>query len=1215
MTIVAPLAVTPAILLLFALPVAAQDPASPDPDPPHCEDWKSGDLRGFFESAATNDVAICLEAGGDVGARDSWNRTPLHWASRRARNRDVLMVLLAAGADIGAHDWRRLTPLHEAASGNPDPDIVVALVEAGADVNARDARDRTPLHAAWRNPNPAVVHALLELGADRLARDDRGTIADPSHCEYWTTPGFARLADAATVRGCMESGDDPWARDAGGNTPLHHAVRHSSLANAALFLDAGVGVDVRNDRGKTPLHLAVANENPAMTALLLEAGADVNARDTLLEDRYGTGHAPAHDRTPLHYAASNPNPEVAALLLDAGAEVDPRDGDARTPLHYAAGNGNAAVPGLLIAAGAEVNARDIENATPLLVLARTGAVYYSNPDDQAFRNRPLVGALLDAGADVSVVDEDWGRTALHFAVLVGREDTETALWLIHRLLESGADPNPATGETPLHLAAELGDGILAAALLEALADVNAVDGRGRTALHIAAESPGRFAVVEALLAAGADVDHRGATGETPLHSAMSGNRGRFDLTSVFVLDPLAPRPPWQPPENPAVAALVGAGADLDARGPAGETALHRAAAQGQAHHVAVLLDGGAAVDARNEGGATPLHLAATARNDAAVMALVAAGADIDAQNDSGETPLHLATRSYRPRVADRLLELGADPGVRNSGGRAAGSPVCPWPDAAFFATAPLASVTGCLEIGANVNARDGGDNTPLHLAARSGSYAAPAIIELLARAGGDVNALNRNGRSPLHAALTARSERSGNVAALLEAGANANVRDERGWTLLHVGAWHSRTTSLSLLIEAGVDPDARNEENETALDIARRSRNAAVAEALPGGGPAGLDEAMDEAAQLGCDRWITRVFFTYASAEKVSGCLQAGLDVNARSRHWDRGSPTGSQLDDDSTPLHAAAGWSRDPAVISLLVEAGADVTARNDRGYAPLHGAASSNTPAVVAALLAAGADANGWATGYSVDYGWAHTPLHLASGNEDPDVAAVLLTAGANVDARGEHGDTPLHMAASRNDNAEVITTLLEGGADVNARRHGGRTPLHEAAQRNGNPAVLATLLEAGAEVDPWGVDWSTNGGFAVESERRTPLHSAAQWNADPRFVELLVQGGADIHARTESGHSPLDMAVLHNGNPAVIEALVSAGADVNAPDRFGRTPLHRAAQERPAMFPLLLGLGADLTAVDEPGTTPLDYARENPALAGLEVVRDFRASDGAR
>ena len=337
-----------------------------------------------------------------------------------------------------------------------------------------------------------------------------------------------------------------------------------------------------------------------------------------------------------------------------------------------------------------------------------------------------------------------------------------------------------------------------------------------------------------------------------------------------------------------------------------------------------------------------------------------------------------------------------------------------------------------------------------------------------------------------------------------------------------------------MLIHAGVDPDARNDENETALDIALRSWNPAVAETLLGGRPVRLDDLAADTAQVSCDRWITRTFFSSVTTEMVMRCLQSGLNVHATSSHWDQRRPTGSQLDDDSTPLHAAAAWSRDPVVISLLARAGADVNARNERGYTPLHGAALINTRAVVSALLATGAEVDGWAAGFSVDFGWAHTPLHSASGNEDPDVTATLLAAGANADARGVQGETPLHMAAGRIDNIAVITTLLEGGADVNARRNGGRTPLHEAAQRNADPEVLTTLLKAGAEVDAWGVDWSTNGGFAVESERRTPLHSAAQWNRNPEIIELLVRAGADVHARSESGHSPIDLAVLHNAIP---------------------------------------------------------------------------------
>ena len=61
--------------------------------------------------------------------------------------------------------------------------------------------------------------------------------------------------------------------------------------------------------------------------------------------------------------------------------------------------------------------------------------------------------------------------------------------------------------------------------------------------------------------------------------------------------------------------------------------------------------------------------------------------------------------------------------------------------------------------------------------------------------------------------------------------------------------------------------------------------------------------------------------------------------------------------------------------------------------------------------------------------------------------DLARVerALACGADVNAKNDHGGTPLHYAAYRNDNSAVIEALLEAGADVNAKNDDGNTPLH--------------------------------------------------------------------------------------------------------------------------------------------------------------------------
>ena len=88
------------------------------------------------------------------------------------------------------------------------------------------------------------------------------------------------------------------------------------------------------------------------------------------------------------------------------------------------------------------------------------------------------------------------------------------------------------------------------------------------------------------------------------------------------------------------------------------------------------------------------------------------------------------------------------------------------------------------------------------------------------------------------------------------------------------------------------------------------------------------------------------------------------------------------------------------------MIAAGADVNAKGDGGWTPLHHAAYGGHTEIAAALLAAGADVNAKGDG-----GW--TPLHHAACGAHTDVVAVLLDAGADVNARGEYDWTPLRSA----------------------------------------------------------------------------------------------------------------------------------------------------------------------------------------------------------
>ena len=99
------------------------------------------------------------------------------------------------------------------------------------------------------------------------------------------------------------------------------------------------------------------------------------------------------------------------------------------------------------------------------------------------------------------------------------------------------------------------------------------------------------------------------------------------------------------------------------------------------------------------------------------------------------------------------------------------------------------------------------------------------------------------------------------------------------------------------------------------------------------------------------------------------------------------------------------------------------------------------TKTVGIVAALLQAGADIG------AKNYRGASV-LHRSAHNPNVEISAYLIEKGTQLEAVDDTGDTPLHCASLGNENPEIIELLLEAGADIEARNSRNMTPLLVAA-----------------------------------------------------------------------------------------------------------------------------------------------------------------------
>ena len=218
-----------------------------------------------------------------------------------------------------------------------------------------------------------------------------------------------------------------------------------------------------------------------------------------------------------------------------------------------------------------------------------------------------------------------------------------------------------------------------------------------------------------------------------------------------------------------------------------------------------------------------------------------------------------------------------------------------------------------------------------------------------------------------------------------------------------------------LLLSAGANVDVRDSSGESALQLAASLGNVDVVRRL-------LDQGADPNA-LGRDTTPLGVAAYQGDPEIVALLLSRGADSNRAvpgSRRERHGTPLSMAL----MPVSGAPQRNDDVRrlrVVSLLLDAGADVDLRDRQG----------------------------------------RTLLHVVAAHGDLKAAELLLSRGAAINVVDAQGSTPLHLAV-REGHAAVAAQLLDRGADVRVKAGDGTTPLDLAARDPGDGRARSPSCE---------------------------------------------------------------------------------------------------------------------------------------------------------
>lgn len=469
------------------------------------------DLKRLYEmkEPPREEIMALYKSAEDVDFKDDYSgNSLLHIAAKHA-DYEAVDYLLKAGAQTAVFNSRNETPLHLLAEGDrrmhkPKTDDVyktaVLLLDGKVSVLRKDDNGNACYHVAGEKGNYEFVKALHDKGAKLNGLGKNGYTGVHFAAERVrheiSSMEYAKRDYDRKVENPPTSSYEKQLSDYEADYLEKKQIVENYFLTAEAFLEAGVDPSEKNEYGKTALDFAIESGDKKMAALLSgtysKDAAGSEEQNLLIQSGSMT----------LHKAVEKKDYEAVRAILKLGADPNEIGGDedhrakGKTALAVAVENFDDEAVAILLEGGADPNFKNTEEKAAIAYFFTTDASLRTNLSVfEQKRPAKILKCLIDAGFDINDVINGTGETILNLAckapVGTGYNNYRMKSHVIDIVMAYGPNvdlPN-LNGTTPLmNICASDFDVIenQQIALLEAGANVGAIDKFGKTALIYAA---------------------------------------------------------------------------------------------------------------------------------------------------------------------------------------------------------------------------------------------------------------------------------------------------------------------------------------------------------------------------------------------------------------------------------------------------------------------------------------------------------------------------------------------------------------------------------------------------------------------------------------------------------------------------------------------------------------------------------------------------------